>query len=65
MPAAINQMRTAAPVLATSLAGCAWWEIGVAAILTVFLHGADPAMKWLDVIDRLRARRARGDDSRR
>jgi hypothetical protein len=58
MRSTINQIQAVAPVLGASLAGCAWWVIAVAAALTVFLHGADPATKWLDVIERVRSGRA-------
>jgi hypothetical protein len=52
------------PVLCTGIAGCSWWVVALAAALTIFLKGTDPAMRWLDVIDRLRSDRARTRDGR-
>jgi hypothetical protein len=63
MRTAINQLPAAAPVLGASIAGCSWWVVVLAALVTIFLKGADPAMRWLDVVDRLRSRHGQaGDD---
>jgi hypothetical protein len=62
MRTAINQLPAAAPVLGASIAGCSWWVVLLAALLTIFLKGADPAMRWLDVVDRLRSRASADDD---
>ena len=57
MRAHVNQLPAAAPVLGAGIAGCSWWVVVLVAVLTIFLRGADPAMRWLDVMDRLRSRR--------
>lgn len=33
-----------------------WWITLVAVAITLFLRGAEPAMRWLDVLDRIRGR---------
>ncbi len=63
MRSTVNQLQAAAPVLGAGLAGCGWWVIAAAAALTVFLQGAEPAMKWLDVIERVRDERRVGTSS--
>jgi hypothetical protein len=56
--AALTELKSTVPLLGATLAGCSWWLLVAVGALTVFLHGADPAMRWLDVYDRLRGRGA-------
>jgi hypothetical protein len=58
MHAAVKQLETTAPLLGAGIAGCEWWVVVALVAVTIFLHGAEPAMRWLDVIDRLRGRAA-------
>lgn len=54
-----RQIETIAPSLVAAGAACPWWVVVLAAAMTIFLRGAEPAMRWLDVWDRLTARRQR------
>jgi hypothetical protein len=54
---ALRELKSTAPLLGATLAGCPWWLLVAVGALTIFLHGADPAMHWLDVWDRIRGRR--------
>lgn len=60
----VGALRSTTPLLGLGLAGCSWWIIVVLATLTVFLRGADAAMRWLDVIDRVRGRSSSSDEQR-
>jgi hypothetical protein len=55
---ALQKLKPAALVLAT-LAGVPWWLLALAGLLTLYFYGAEPAMRWLDVIDRMREGRRR------
>jgi hypothetical protein len=45
------------PLIGAGLAGCHWWLLLLVAGLTVYLQGAEAAMRWLDVIARVRTDR--------
>lgn len=55
--AAVQEVGLTAPLLGLGLAGCPWWQIIIVGAVTVFFHGAAPALRWLDVLDRLDARK--------
>lgn len=42
------------PVVGVCLTGCRWWGGVIVAALAVYLNGAEAAMRWLDVIARIR-----------
>jgi hypothetical protein len=56
MPAP-GELIATAPPLGAGLAGAPWWVVLVLAAMTIFLYGAEPAMRWLDVLERLRTAR--------
>jgi hypothetical protein len=55
MRSALGFLKTVAPVLGAGIASFPWWLVVVVAAMTVFLYGAEPAMRWLDVSDRVRS----------
>jgi hypothetical protein len=57
----VKELQKLIPLLGASLAGCHWWIIAGITVVTVFLHGAEPAMRWLDVIDRVCRRDRRSE----
>jgi hypothetical protein len=61
MRVALNELEFVAPLLGAGVAGCPWWVIIGVGVITIFLHGPGPAMRWLDVLDRVRRRHQRED----
>ena len=53
LPAGTIALRATAPIVGVAVAGCPWWGVAVVGLVTVFFYGAEPAMRWLDVRDRL------------
>lgn len=51
-----REVETIAPSLLAAGAACPWWVVILAAAIILFLRGADPAMRWLDVWDRIASR---------
>jgi hypothetical protein len=53
---ALRVLKSTLLPIGAAVADLPWWIVVVAIALTVFLYGAEPAMRWLDVLDRLRHR---------
>jgi hypothetical protein len=50
---------TAGFVVASTIASCPWWVAMATLAVIVFLHGAEPAMMWLDVLERIQEKLTR------
>lgn len=53
MPASTHTGLKAAPTVGAAAAGCPWWVVVGAAMLTIYLH-PEQFVAWLDIIERLR-----------
>ena len=53
------KLAKAFPVIGAGIASCPWWVVALVAAITLFLYGAEPTMRWLDVLDRLSRRKPR------
>jgi hypothetical protein len=57
MATALKHLGAGAPTIVTGVSGGAWSLVLVVAVITIFLHGADPAMRWLDLLAQMRGSR--------